>query len=95
MTILLNVFQSKDSISGWLFILCIEILALALWNLKATPYPTRNENIHLQEQYEDDLTIFLEYIEGNDDLNAQNIKYILSVLGEFFVYQVWVLIELK
>ena len=61
--------------------LCIEIFALPLRNSKAKPYQTRKGNKHLQEQYADDLTIFLEYVDGDDDLNALNIKNILNVLS--------------
>ena len=70
---------------GYLFILCIGILAPAPRNSKAKPYQTQKGNEHLQEQYADDLTIFLEYVDGDDDLNALNIKNILNVLNEFFV----------
>ena len=56
-----------------------------LRNSKAKPYQTRKGNEHLQEQHADDLTIFLEYVDGDDDLKALNIKNILNVLDEFFV----------
>ena len=62
------------------FILCIEILALALKNSKAKPYKTKKGYSHLQEQYANDLTILLEYTEGDDDRNAFSIKCVLSVL---------------
>ena len=42
-------------------------------------------NFHLQEQYADDLTIFLKYTAGDDDRNAFSIKCVLSVLDEFYV----------
>ena len=59
--------RQGDPISGYLFILCFEILALSLKNAKAKPYKTKKGNSHLQEQYADDLTIFLEYTESDDD----------------------------
>ena len=68
-----------------MFILCIKILALALKNSKAKPYKTKKGNSHLQEQYADNLTIFLEYIEGDEDLNSSNGKSVLKVLDEFYV----------
>ena len=40
---------------------------------------------HLQEQYADDLTVFLEYAENNDKLNAENDRCILKILNKFFV----------
>ena len=60
--------RQGDPISGYLFILCIEILALALRNSKAKPYQTHKGNEHLQEQYADDMTIFLDYVDVDDDL---------------------------
>ena len=51
--------RQGNPISWYLFILCVKILALALQNSKAKPYQTRKNNSHLQEQYADDLTIFL------------------------------------
>ena len=68
----------------YLFILCIEILALGLKNSKAKPYQTQKGNKHPQEQYANDLPIFLEYVDGEDDLNALNIKNILKVFNDFF-----------
>ena len=53
------------------------------------PYFTLKGNKHKQEQFAYDLTIFLEYLEGRDDLNAKNINHILGVLNEFFVLSVW------
>ena len=67
------------------FILCIETLALAVKNSKAKPYKTKKGNDHLQEQYADDLTIFLEYTKDDDGRNNFSIKCVLSVLDKFFV----------
>ena len=69
-----DVVDRVDPISGYFFILCIEILALALRDSKA--YYTKKGNKHLQEQYADDLTVFLEYVRDND-LKAENLRYIL------------------
>ena len=88
-------YRQGSPILGYLFILCIEIFALALRNSKAKPYQTPQGYKHLQEQYADDLTIFLEYIEGKDNLNVQNLKHILSVLDNSLYCQVWVLIKLR
>ena len=59
-----------------------------LWLLKSQKLDRirpKKSNKHLQEKYADDLTIFLEYVDGEDDLNAINIKNILKVLDELFL----------
>ena len=53
----------------------LKSFALALINSKARQYQTQTGNKRLQKQYADDLTIFLEYIDGEDDLNT------LTLLG--------------
>ena len=81
-----SLFQFKFGFkSGYLFILCIEILALALKKLKAKPYKCKKGNYHLQEQYADDLTIFLEYTKDDDGWNTSSIKCVLSVLVKLYV----------
>ena len=42
-------------------------------------------NTHLQEQYADEMTSFLEYAKDDDIKNAENVKYIIKVLDEFYV----------
>ena len=64
--------------------MCIEILALAFQNSEAKPYRTRKNDSHLQEQYVDDFTI-LEYAKHDEGKNAENVKYIIKVLDEFYV----------
>ena len=77
--------RQGDPIFRYLFILRIKILTLAFKNSKAKPYRTKKRNTHLQDQYADDLTIFLEYTNGDVDRNALSIKYVVNVLDEFFV----------
>ena len=77
--------RQGDSILGYLFILCIKIVALALQNAKAKPYQTRKNHFHLQEQYVDDLKIFLQYAKDDDCKNAENVKHIIKVLDQFYV----------
>ena len=49
-----------DPISGYLFTLAIEILALLLKNSKIMAYKTKNGVDHLFDIYADDLTIYLQ-----------------------------------
>ena len=53
--------RQGDPISGYLFILVIEILALMLEKEKLRPYRTKNKLEHLMDIYADDLSIYLEY----------------------------------
>ena len=52
--------RQGDPISGYLFILVIEILALMLEKARLRPYRTKNNLEHLMDIYADDLTIYLE-----------------------------------
>ena len=52
-----------------------------LKNSKAKPYQANKCNDHLQEQYADVLTIFLEYTKDDDDRNTSSIKCVLGVLS--------------
>ena len=51
--------RQGDPISGYLFILVIEILALMLEKAKLRPYRTKNNLEHLMDIYADDLSIYL------------------------------------
>ena len=52
--------RQGDPISGYLFILTIEILALLLKNCNIKAYKTKNGVEHLFDTYADDLTIYLQ-----------------------------------
>ena len=60
----------------------LRFFFLILQNSKVRPYCAKKHNKHLQEQYADDLAVFLEYAGDNDELN---VRCILKVLDEFFV----------
>ena len=61
--------RQGDPISGYLFILAIEMLALMLKNGKIQPYITRNSVSHLFDTYADDLTIYLQRHSYNEKRN--------------------------
>ena len=67
--------RQGDPIAGYLFVLCIEILALTLKNSKVTPYETKKGNKKLNDTYADDLTLFLKLF----PLNPQKLKQISNM----------------
>ena len=66
--------RQGDPISGYLFILTIEILALLLKNSKIEAYKTKNGVEHLFDIYADDLTIYLQRHPYNEKRNLDNIS---------------------
>ena len=62
--------RQGDPISGYLFILVMEILALLLKkNCKVKPYKTKFGLKHFLDMYTDDLSIYLEYHRNRDSEN--------------------------
>ena len=56
-----------DPVADYLFIFAIEVLMLRINNCKNIyPWKSRKNNIHLQEGYADDLSIFLRRLEGSN-----------------------------
>ena len=76
--------RQGDPIAGYLFVLCIEILALTLKNSKVTPYETKKGNKKLNDTYADDLTLFLKLFPLNPQKSKQNIKYALDCFDKFY-----------
>jgi predicted unusual protein kinase regulating ubiquinone biosynthesis (AarF/ABC1/UbiB family) len=75
--------RQGDPISGYLFILCIEVLAIALKsNTVIKSYKLVNALKHLLDQYADDLTLYLERSEVQAE-NKENIKAVLGTLENF------------
>ena len=75
--------RQGDPISGYLFILAIEILALLLKKSNISAYKTRNGVPHLFDIYADDLTIYLQRYPNNEKKNRDNISKTLSILKCF------------
>ena len=75
--------RQGDPISGYLFILCIEVLSIALKsNTGIKAYKLANALKHLLDQYADDLTLYLERSEVHSE-NIENVKAVLDTLECF------------
>ena len=76
--------RQGDPISGYLFILVMEVLALLLKNTPwVKPYRTKKGLVHFLDMYADDLSIFLEYKKGNPYENKINVKRVLQTMEIF------------
>ena len=78
--------RQGDSISGYLFILVIEILALLLEKSKIRPHRTKNNIEHLMDIYANDLTMYLEYDGKSNWKNKDNVREVLSLMEKFYVW---------
>ena len=73
--------RQGDHISGFLFILCIEVLSIALKsNTGIKAYKLANALKHLLDQYADELTLYLERSEVHSE-NIENVKAVLETLA--------------
>ena len=75
--------RQGDPISGYLFIMVMEILALLLTKNKLKPYKTKYGLKHFLDIYADDLSIYLEYNKGKESENKRNVRNILQIMSKF------------
>ena len=73
--------RQGDSISVYLFIMVMEILALMLAKGKLKPYKTKNGLNHLLDIYADDLSIYLEYNKKKTSENKESVKKVLKIMA--------------
>ena len=58
--------RQGNSIAGYLFVLCIEVLSLTIQNSKTIPYKTKQGNTKLDDTYADDLPPYLKYFSKDE-----------------------------
>ena len=75
-----------DPISGYLFILAIQILAIFLQNSKIRPYTTKHGIKHLFEIYADYLTIYMNRYKSDSRKNQENVSKNLEAIEMVFVW---------
>ena len=76
--------RQGDPISGYLFILVMEILALLLKkNKNIKPYRTKFGLEHFIDMYADDLSVYLNFRKKNNFLNKQNVCNVLLTMKKF------------
>ena len=72
-----------DPISGYLFFLVMEILALMIAKENLKPYKTANGHDHILDIFVDDLTIYLKYDKRNYLKNREKVQKILQIMRKF------------
>ena len=75
--------RQVDPFVGYLFVICIEILALTIQLSKTIPYKTKRGNKKLNDTYTDDITLYLKYFTLNENANKINLKYALDCFDLF------------
>ena len=76
--------RQGDPISGYLFILVMEVLALLLKkNKNIRPYRTKFGLEHFIDMYADDLSVYLDFKRKNNSENKQNVCSVLLSMKKF------------
>ena len=76
--------RQGDPISGYLFILVMEILALLLKKSgKIKPYKTKFGLKHFIDMYADDLSVYLEFKRDREHDNKSNVQCVLQTMEKF------------
>ena len=76
--------RQGDPISGYLFILVMEILVLLLRkNCKIKPYKTKFGLKHFSDMYADDLSVYFEFKRNRELDNKSNVQCILQAMEKF------------
>ena len=75
--------RQGNTISGYLFIMAIEILALLLKKSKVKPFKTWKGNGQLLDIDADNLRIYVEFSKSNKILNENNVQEALTAIKLF------------
>ena len=75
--------RQGNHITGYLCVLCIEVLILLVQNWNVKPYQTKTGHNILNDTYADNLTIYLKYKRYDQHFNTENTRTLLDCLKKF------------